>query len=247
MAFLDQSGLQKVFTKLKSLIDQKADASSIGNGTITITQNGKSKGSFTVNQSGSTTIALTDTNTDTNTWQANTVSQNGYVSAPTTSNANKVWKTDASGNPGWRADSDTTYSNMSGATTSAAGVRGLVPAPAAGAANRYLRSDGTWQVPPDTNTNTWNANTVSVAGYVSAPGTSNANKVWKTDASGNPGWRDDANTTALTSMTGTLTVAHGGTGATAKGTTLLSNIGITTGTAAPAATGTAGTIYIQYA
>ena len=49
-------------------------------------------------------------------------------------------------------DTNTTYSNMSGATTSAAGKAGLVPAPAAGAATRYLRSDGTWAVPPDTNT-----------------------------------------------------------------------------------------------
>lgn len=49
---------------------------------------------------------------------------------------------------------NTTYSNMTGATTSAAGKAGLVPAPAAGAATRYLRSDGTWQVPPDTDTNT---------------------------------------------------------------------------------------------
>lgn len=49
-------------------------------------------------------------------------------------------------------DTDTTYSNFKGATTSAAGGAGLVPAPTIGAANRYLRSDGTWQVPPDTNT-----------------------------------------------------------------------------------------------
>ena len=49
-------------------------------------------------------------------------------------------------------DTNTTYSNMTGASTSAAGKAGLVPAPAAGAATRYLRSDGTWQVPPDTNT-----------------------------------------------------------------------------------------------
>ena len=39
---------------------------------------------------------------------------------------------------------------MSGATTSSAGKSGLVPAPAAGSATRYLRSDGTWQVPPNT-------------------------------------------------------------------------------------------------
>ena len=41
---------------------------------------------------------------------------------------------------------------MKGATSSAAGTAGLAPAPSAGAANRYLRSDGTWAVPPDTNT-----------------------------------------------------------------------------------------------
>lgn len=47
---------------------------------------------------------------------------------------------------------DTTYSDMKGATNTGVGTHGLVPAPSAGAANRYLRSDGTWAVPPDTNT-----------------------------------------------------------------------------------------------
>lgn len=40
--------------------------------------------------------------------------------------------------------------NMKGASSSSAGSAGYVPAPAAGASNRYLRSDGTWQVPPTT-------------------------------------------------------------------------------------------------
>lgn len=44
-----------------------SDIPSVGNGTVTITQNGVNKGSFTMNQSGNTTIALTDTDTDTNT------------------------------------------------------------------------------------------------------------------------------------------------------------------------------------
>lgn len=62
---------------------------------------------------------------------------------------------------------DTTYSNMHGATSSAAGTSGLVPAPAQGASNRYLRSDGTWQVPPDTNT-TYSVATQSADGLMSS-------------------------------------------------------------------------------
>lgn len=46
---------------------------------------------------------------------------------------------------------DTTYSDMKGATSAAAGTHGLVPAPAAGSQTaKYLRADGTWQIPPNT-------------------------------------------------------------------------------------------------
>ena len=40
---------------------------------------------------------------------------------------------------------DTTYSDMTGATSSTAGTSGLVPAPSAGDQEKYLRGDGTWQ------------------------------------------------------------------------------------------------------
>ena len=52
----------------------------------------------------------------------------------------------------WATPTNTTYSDMKGATASAAGAHGLVPAPTAGAQTKYLRGDGTWQTPPDTNT-----------------------------------------------------------------------------------------------
>lgn len=42
---------------------------------------------------------------------------------------------------------DTTYSAFNGATGSAAGGAGLVPAPAAADNNKYLRGDGTWGSP----------------------------------------------------------------------------------------------------
>ena len=41
-------------------------------------------------------------------------------------------------------NTDTKYSVFTGATTSAAGKTGLVPAPAAGYNNRFLRGDGAW-------------------------------------------------------------------------------------------------------
>lgn len=52
---------------------------------------------------------------------------------------------------------NTTYSVMKGATSSAAGTSGLVPQPTAGKQTSFLRGDGTWVVP--TNTTYTNATT----------------------------------------------------------------------------------------
>lgn len=50
------------------------------------------------------------------------------------------------------ATANHTHAAMKGSTATAAGTAGLVPTPAAGTNNKYLRGDGTWQTPPDTNT-----------------------------------------------------------------------------------------------
>ena len=47
---------------------------------------------------------------------------------------------------------DTTYSVFTGATSSAAGSSGLVKAPAAGDQAKFLKGDGTWGTPSDTDT-----------------------------------------------------------------------------------------------
>ena len=61
-------------------------------------------------------------------------------------------------------DTNTTYSNMKAATSSAAGSAGLVPAPAAGAQAKYLRGDGTWQTPTNTTYSNMKGATSSAAG-----------------------------------------------------------------------------------
>ena len=49
-------------------------------------------------------------------------------------------------------DTNTTYSNMTAATADAAGKAGLVPAPAAGKQTSFLRGDGAWAIPTNTDT-----------------------------------------------------------------------------------------------
>jgi hypothetical protein len=136
-------------------------------------------------------LSSTDTNTTYSAFTGATALANGtagLVVAPLIANRAQYLKGD--GTWGTPPDTDTTYAVF---TRTAAGL-----APASGGTSgttKYLREDGTWAVPPDTDTdtNTWDANSKTVAGYVSAPGAA-AHKVWKTDASGNPGWRDDADT-----------------------------------------------------
>ena len=66
---------------------------------------------------------------------------------------------------------DTTYGEMTGATSTADGESGLVPAPDAGEQALFLRGDGVWGTPHDT---TYNAGTTAQLNT----GTDTDNKVW---------------------------------------------------------------------
>ena len=142
----------------------------------------------------------------------------GLVPAPAAGKQTSFLRGDGT----WVVPTNTTYSNMTGATSSAAGKAGLVPAPAAGAATRYLRSDGTWQVPPDTNT----TYTLSSFGITASAAelnymdgvTSNV----QTQLNGKAASSHNHSAANITS--GTLAVAHGGTGATSAASAR-SNIG----------------------
>lgn len=86
----------------------------------------------------------------------------GLVPAPsTTAGTTKYLREDGT----WTVPPNTTYSNMTAATSSAAGKAGLVPAPSAGAQGKFLRGDGTWQTPTNT---TYSVATASKDGLMSA-------------------------------------------------------------------------------
>ena len=91
----------------------------------------------------------------------------GNKHIPSGGSSGQILRWSADGTAAWGNDNNTTYSNMTAATASAAGRAGLVPAPAAGAQAKFLRGDGTWQTPPDTNT-TYSAATQNANGLMSA-------------------------------------------------------------------------------
>lgn len=86
----------------------------------------------------------TDNNTTyTNFTKSGTGAKAGLVPSPgTTAGASKYLREDGT----WQTppNDNTTYADIKGATASAAGTRGLVPAPAKGMQNAFIKGDGTW-------------------------------------------------------------------------------------------------------
>ena len=105
-------------------------------------------------------------------------------------------------------NTNTTYSNMTAATSSAAGKAGLVPAPAAGKQNSFLRGDGTWVVPTNTTySNFVKSGSGAAAGLVPAPSTTaGTTKYLREDGT----WTVPPNTTysnATTSASGLMSAS----------------------------------------
>lgn len=106
----------------------------------------------------------------------------------------------------WATPPNTTYSTMKGATSSAAGSTGLVPAPAAGKQTSFLRGDGTWVVPTNTTYSNMTGATSSAAGkagLVPAPAAGAATRYLRSDGT----WQVPPNTTYTLSSFGITATA----------------------------------------
>lgn len=154
---------------------------------------------------------------------------------------------------------DTTYSDMSGATSSADGASGLVPAPSAGDQNKFLSGAGTWVAPAEGTVYTGTA-PITVSGSAISHNTSGATAGSYGPASNvtgtggnevtipyitidNKGHVTAASNKTYKSQNDTYTAASGGGLSLSSNAFSLANSGVTAGTYGPTAnvTGSNGT------
>ena len=94
-----------------------------------------------------------------------TTSGNKHI--PSGGSSGQILRWSSDGTAVWGNDVNTTYENFTGASASAVGASGLVPAPAVGDRTKFLCGDGTWKTTPDTNT-TYEPATPTEDGLMSA-------------------------------------------------------------------------------
>ena len=173
MSASDKVKLNSIATGANKYIHPSYTARSSGLYKITVDSSGHISAVTAVTKSDITALGIPGQDTNT-VYTHPTSSGNKHI--PAGGSSGQILRWSADGTAAWGSDNNTTYSTFKAASSSAAGGSGLVPAPAAGAANRYLRSDGTWSVPPDTNT-TYGAATTSSAGLMSASDKSKLNSI----------------------------------------------------------------------
>ena len=131
MAFLDLDGLSHVVQWFKSQLGgkvDKADGKQLSTNDYTTAEKNKLAGLSNYSHP--------------------TSSGNKHI--PAGGSAGKVLGWASDGTAQWVDDKNTTYGVFKGATTSADGGNGLVPAPKSANAGQYLKGDGTWGTPTNT-------------------------------------------------------------------------------------------------
>jgi len=161
--------------------DSTANAATTnGNTTLRLFDNSSARSTIAIKGTGATTVTsdangvITINSTDTNTTYSlsslgignvKNYDQSKAIKA-ITRNGTTFTYTCLDGTTGTftQQDNNTTYSAMTGASSSADGATGLVPKPTKGNQNKFLRADGTWQTPTNTTYSNMTAATADAAG-----------------------------------------------------------------------------------
>ena len=153
--FMAEDDLRHFWSKLESRLSSKVDTTDSRLTLATQSKNGL------LSSSDFTKLGTIEENA--NNYVHPTSSGNKHI--PSGGSAGQILRWSADGTAVWGNDVNTTYNDFTGASASVAGASGLVPAPAAGNDDEFLRGDGTWATPKDT---TYSNATTSTAGLMSS-------------------------------------------------------------------------------